>query len=880
MKNILYRLATAALFMVTLPIAAAPVPNTAKVTGDARQQLSAYFANIKENSPTVLGDLAKSPEAMSAIQKRIETMSDADVASFDALMRQAPDWKMAPEALARAFPPEMLEQIRRVSADYVARMPQGKEMREDVGTLTAVLKTLPDAKLKELGIDRSLINSLETTFAEMSPLQTAMLQRRVSESGPWAAKSAAAIGSLPPEMQRGAAALALHGAITTSDVKDLEYFRTELVDLLGRIDKLPEETRRSLNADKLKQQVAQLNLASPDVIFMVRENIAPEMMDGLKSSVAFLERIANLTDRQKADLEKFRGDLSSAFAELDGGAPASEDHPAAKDLLSNLDTKQLILLKDGMAGFPNWQTALPAVYRTLASPDLPARLNSLRGPTPDTDAIASLEVFRTEMLAFVDATANAPAVDATLTERARKAVNTAPVERLELMRSSLQHLPKEASAATKLTIVSMDAISFNCSVDMPSPVPDINLDFICNPIASALTSIRDGIVGTVNSIVDGARSALQTTINSVNNVLTSAINTVSNTVNSLVSSISSVATSILSFVQTIPSLVLSAINSALNLLLDVQIRNGITLRDLIKGGAQHAMVSMKTLLGLSEGWWNAVSTFTLPAIPCPPTGFHTPFGDVGDGAATDNYGRYKLVINGIVSMIPDTELSLGVKIPAQVLYMMFDFLGTCLQQASANADQKLASDRHDLVLKNFTDVQSFVGLQIGNLTTQSNNQTSALTLAVNNQTTAVQGLLTTQSAAIQALIDTKSTAIQSFLTSKSNSVQSVIQTSSDKNQDDIAAFQKLSLRLSIERVLQSREQGQLGIFQLLEPLGYLGLVRDIVRETIDSMRILGYRMDNAQKSFDAAVALLNAGSEKNAFREFSKAYTSATQAGN
>ncbi|HEY5610700.1 MAG TPA: hypothetical protein VIL97_05815, partial [Thermoanaerobaculia bacterium] len=129
MRKSLNVLAVAALILLALPLHAAVAPITPKLDREGvRGELSAYFADIARNSPTVLGGLAESPDTMKAIQKRIAAMSDEELGRFQALMAQAPDWKVAPEALAHAFPPEMLEQMRRVGADYSARAPRGEEM--------------------------------------------------------------------------------------------------------------------------------------------------------------------------------------------------------------------------------------------------------------------------------------------------------------------------------------------------------------------------------------------------------------------------------------------------------------------------------------------------------------------------------------------------------------------------------------------------------------------------------------------------------------------------------------------------------------------------------------------------------------------------------
>ena len=135
MRKSMFWLTIAALIVLPME-GAVTVPDNTQV----RNELSSYFGRIAENSPTVLGGLAKSPDTMNAIQKRIASMTDAELSKFGALMAQTPDWKLAPEALAGAFPPEMLDQIRRVAKNHAANVPNGEAMRDDVLSLVAVLK--------------------------------------------------------------------------------------------------------------------------------------------------------------------------------------------------------------------------------------------------------------------------------------------------------------------------------------------------------------------------------------------------------------------------------------------------------------------------------------------------------------------------------------------------------------------------------------------------------------------------------------------------------------------------------------------------------------------------------------------------------------------
>lgn len=860
--------------LLSIQAAAVPAP---KGPAAVRQQLSNYFSNIATNSPTMLGALAKSPESMAAVQQRIATMSDQELAEFQTLMAQAPDWEVAPELFAKTLPPEVLSQVKRVGTDYAARVPRGEEMREDVQTLTRVLSLLPDAKLKELGIDRATIASLEGTIDGIDPVQAAMLQRQLSERGPWDASSAAAMRAIPPALQRGAAALAQHGPLTDKDIKELDSFRSELTSLLARIDQLPAETRKTLKVDEFRAQMKQLDSARPDTLFMVRHNVPPEMLQTLEENVSFLEQVANLSDAELKDLEQFRGELSTAFESLEEQATDQGDSRKVDAMLSELTPAHLMLLKQGMSQFGNWQTALPVFYRTLASPDVASRMALIKGDHPDPQALAGLETFRRNTLSEIDSAAMMPEIDGELVARARERLGSMPLDRLELMRLTLANLPPTATMADRLSVVVMHEISFNCSVDMPSPVPDINLDFICDPIEDALEAIEHGIVATVNSIVASVKSALDTAISTMSSVLTTAINAVSDTVNSLVSAITNTVSTISDFIQTIPDLAWDAIKTALNLLLDIEIRNGVTLRDLVGQGVEHGLNAMKTMMGLSSDWWTAVASFTLPQIPCPPSGFHTPFGDVGDGAAAANYDRYHLLIENLIGLIPDTETSLAVKIPAQVLYMMYDFLGVCLEQAASDADSAEAAARHSLVLENFTNLQTHIQTNVNGLALTTSSNTADLTNLINSQSTNVRNTVMAESAAIQALLNDRSTSTRTLITNESSDIQTLISNESADTQSDLDAFETMTLRIAIEQVLQSGEGREIALFQLLEPHGHLGLVSDVVRDTLDGMAAAGQDVGQARKFYNDGVALMNTGREKAAFKLFGQAYRASTK---
>ena len=152
----------------------------------------------------------------------------------------------------------------------------------------------------------------------MTPLQVAMLQRQATDANGWNEKSALAIHTLPPALQRGAMALTAHGALSEKDIAELNMFRDELVSVLSRIDTLPPAARQKLKIGSLAGKMEQIRNAPPDVLFMVRHNLSKEMMGTLKANVAFLERLSNFSDEEKKQLDEFRNELGEPLQEFQG----------------------------------------------------------------------------------------------------------------------------------------------------------------------------------------------------------------------------------------------------------------------------------------------------------------------------------------------------------------------------------------------------------------------------------------------------------------------------------------------------------------------------------------------------------------------------------
>ncbi|HSP17358.1 MAG TPA: hypothetical protein VLV78_21620 [Thermoanaerobaculia bacterium] len=811
--------------------ASAAPPSEATQRDQTRKELTSFFAGISDNAPGALGSIKKSPEAMAAVKSRIDSLSDAEVAEFSQFMREVPDWKSAPEMLARVLPAETLKKLEAEGSDFTARVPKAEKMRDDVRTLVATLKLLPDTKLEELGIGRAKLDEIDQSLQQLTTLQLAMLQRQVTRAGGWE-QGAAAMNAIPRELRQGALALAKHGPITALDLVELEKYRARVTDVLKRVSALPESSRKAVSVGTLDGQAAQLSSASPDALFMLREQITPEKLGKLEESVSILERVAALTPAERDQLEQFRHELTGAFEQMAGSPDQARDIRAK---LAGLGPEQVYLLKQGMPNFEQWKTTAPAMIQALSAPDLAQRITALQQPNPDPARVQELESFRAQALSYIEA--SSAEVEPALAARARQAVQAATLPKLEMIRSVTAAMPAEASASSRLQMVTN--ISLDCVVSLGSitiPVIDVSvglgsIDFnwICDSIETAINAVA----GQIQAAVDFATATLNNTINAVKSALESAIAAVVNTVDTLVAGIISTVTSIWNFVQTIPSLAWQAIQAALNALLDINLGDGITIRMVVNAAPGVMFQKMQDVLNLAGSWWTALGQVELPLIPCPPAGFHTPFGTVGDGAAVTNYNRYKFFIDKIIGLLPDTETSLAIKIPAQVVYAAYEFLGVCLQDAADDANELLSTNRHTEI----TGGQTLLGQQL-----------AAALLSIT-------GSLSTSTAGLTTLI-----------TNKSIDLTNLVNQRGDAQRD-------LDLRMQIELNLQAGEGRALALFQLPKANGgYLELARDIVNSAINAMLAAGQNVGQAQKMFAQAESDLGLGRFKAAYKNLQQAY--------
>jgi len=181
------------------------------------------------------------------------------------------------------------------------------------------------------------------------------------------------------------------------------------------------------------------------------------------------------------------------------------------------------------------------------------------------------------------------------------------------------------------------------------------------------------------------------------------------------------------------------------------------------------------------------------------------------------------------------------------------------------------------VVTNFANLQAFVGTQMAGLGAASGSQTNALMALINTQSSNIQANILNSSAAIQSKVTTETDALQTLVDQEATKIKNLIQSESDDTQQDLGDFEALNVKLTIEQVLQAGVNNEVGSFQLRSPWGKLQRVSEIVKETIDSMTTAGEGIGQARKYYDSGMALMASGKDKEAFREFARAYQEATK---
>lgn len=769
-----------ALLVLSAPLFGASVPDQPPDPRAAiQEQLSTFF---DPQGPSIFGQLPKS--SLEKLRNGVASLDAGEVERLQQALNTVPEWDGSPQALGLDLPSEAFDSIHSVSAKLRELAPAGERTLSELKTLVEVLQLMSDERLAELGLDRALVDSLGTNFEGMDIVEAAVLQQHLTASPEFDRHRMAALNALPAGLKEGAAALAEHGPLTEEDIGELNEYSKRFSDLAERADRLSAEARERLRADMIRRMANGIKDEKPEMIFIVRERVTAEQLDRLEEIVDLHERIGSMSFEELTEIETFRDEL---LAVLDRAETVG---PEQLSSVATLSHEELLALRDEVGGFPEWQTALTAAAEAVSSSAVQAQFQQ---SAFDPGRTHELETFRQQSISYIVASMEQGDVNRDVASQAREMIAGAPLNQLAVYQSAVAALPVDASAAARLSTIpittqALSKLNINCVVNLGSvtiPVIDkdvslgsINFNFLCNPIESV-----------VNSVIDVV-NFLEATVNAI------------------------------------PDTLKNAITSLFNFLLDQVKIGGVSIRDLANGDLSGLSAALQSALGLGSSWWTAISGFTLPQVPCPPAGFHTPFGEVGTGDAVTTFNQYKFFIDELLEMIPATEISLAVKVPAQVAFAAFKFLGTCLETAANAADEQLATNR-------YTEI------------------------------TANQGSLSVQSA-------TETTALSVQMSNLHGSLSTLINNSTTDSQD-------LVKRLAIEAALMAGHSEPLGVFILPSPWGLLERVREVVRTTLDGMSAVGLGSPKAEKEFDAADAAMNAGDYKEAFKLFQRAYATVVR---
>ncbi|TDI48292.1 MAG: hypothetical protein E2P01_05525 [Acidobacteria bacterium] len=445
-------------------------------------------------------------------------------------------------------------------------------------------------------------------------------------------------------------------------------------------------------------------------------------------------------------------------AVLTAGAGGRRDPSDFRFTLDQLDAGQLRLLRDRIEQIPAWRETLPIVVRAAAA-------------VPETIDVAELETFRDGLIADLAAQPDTEALVAAIREGSPR--------ELAIRREAAALTPRTGSlsSATVQLAISVAQPIPRPPVD-PVPVPRNHVDLDCS-IGLGSISLPLGI-GTVS-------------LGSIN-------------LNFICNPIESVIHELAVFIDGIFDTLKNALTSFFNLLLDAS-------------GLPRTPEELIAFFNLAGDFWNNLPE--VPQIPCPAEGTTIPFfGEVGEGETAAKYSRYLWVFEKLLGLIPDTEVSLAVKIPAQILYAGVEYVGVCLDAAAAAVDERETAAYRVAVATNFDEVDAG---QVA-LSQQSSIETQSILTAI----------------------------------------------------DRLDAF---GLRLAVEENLLSTGNDRIALFQMPAVFGgVLEIVREIVADTITMVEMTGDNVSKALADLDRGDNAYNSTDYKRAYFWYRAAYQAATQA--
>jgi hypothetical protein len=518
----------------------------------------------------------------------------------------------------------------------------------------------------------------------------------------------------------------------------------------------------------------------------------------------------------------------------------------------------LLLVRQRIARAPDWRHTVPAVLRAASSPTVTALVDGvLLDGSVDPGVLAKLISFREHLLYYFEELRHRGGPEAKRFAEAAQSLETANVVVLAVMHevyvreaniagageSSLYELADLQAAVEVLTpevYLAAGLLAPNCSI------PGITIPELCSP------SIDIPYVGSIQVCLPSVSLPaidLQFICDAIFNPLDAALQAVEGVIDDITGVADSIATTLVDVVQNIdqlPGLVGTVFETAFNAIIDA---SGL--------GDYLDPANLGNLLGIAGNFWESIPT--VPTPPCPADGTNIPlFGEAGESATASNYSRYLFVFDKILEMIPDTPISLTVKITAQVLYAGLQYLEICLEYTADMRDDMETGVFRATVAAQFAVVQASIAnldAGLGSVQLGVDAQAAATSLALSD--------LDSKIASLQADIDGSSAQITDVGVAVSDRLNETTQ---------------MLLRLEIEANLLESAGDHITSFVLPANFGgILEVVRQIVDETIQRNLAAGLDVHGAVAAFQQGDDWLAIDDYVNAYGQYSKAYREAVR---
>jgi hypothetical protein len=780
-----------------------------------RKELSRFFASGEELSPTTLGALADSPEARTEIQQRIDALSTEELAAIREAFAAVPNWQVVPEALSSTLPSESLQQLTSLSGVATGEAEQLERFRAELSSLYAAIQLLPPEEQARLKLDRESLSVMQQDLHGMD-VQGLSLARGALEdqAADWRQVRADTFAAMPPRVGVYAQRLAQHGPLSAKETEELEGFRDDLNAMFSDLARLRPELRQRFDAQAIDRTRQRLDAVTPEAMFVLREEIDSPALRQAMQEIHLLAEMGRPDPQRQAELEQYRSELQTIFSDLRSDYPDTPRYGQMAQQLDEMGQEELMLMQRRIGRIPGGERTVQRLLTLAASDTLRPDLESLASGTMSPEQMQELKSFRLELLDYYDALRQSDGIDPEAGDAAFRAVEQASLYDMVIMREVFSRLDRTQNDSAMLDLpvavvemgpeAVMGMVDINCvvslgSIDLPLGIGNvslgsINFNFLCDPLEDAINFAT----AAVDAVADVIDDVLQAVVNLPDTLLTA--------LQSLFSSIANAA--------------LSAFSPA----------------------------NLQNALNLNGNFWENLPQ--VPQIPCPPDGTTIPFfGEVGEEETASKYGRYLWVFDKVLGLIPDTEVSLALKIPAQVLYAGVEYVGVCLEAAAELRASAETDAFRDSVTTGIDSAQ----------------------VSINTVQTSIDQL------ALQLIAQGNDLSSQIWQAADDLGTQ-ISQSGADIG-DQLSDLDAHLLKLKIEENLLLQGQDRMSAFVRPETYGgRLELVREIVDEAIAMTEAAGGSVGCAVYELGQGDDAFSVAEYANAFDHYRKAYRDVAKA--